>query len=94
MVPDLASVRRDDLGAPIASLARLRDEMLAAVDYLFFGVWTHERRKARRQARASAGVPSARPIVRQAARGGTVRSARGARPLLHEVRGDRLVGRQ
>jgi toxin CcdB len=38
IVPGLTSVRRDDLGAPIASLAHLRGELLAAIDYLFFGV--------------------------------------------------------
>jgi hypothetical protein len=38
LVPGLAAIRAQDLGAPAGSLARHRPEILAAIDYLFFGV--------------------------------------------------------
>lgn len=38
LVPALAGVRRRDLGECISSLADARDKLLAAIDYLFFGV--------------------------------------------------------
>lgn len=38
LVPSLAGVRSRDLAKPQGSLASARSELLAAVDYLFFGV--------------------------------------------------------
>ena len=38
LVPGRAAIRAQDLGAPAGSLARHRPEILAAIDYLFFGV--------------------------------------------------------
>jgi toxin CcdB len=38
LVPGLAAIRAQELGAPTGSLARHRVEILAAIDYLFFGV--------------------------------------------------------
>jgi toxin CcdB len=38
LVPALTSVRRSDLGTPMASLAQSRIELLAAIDFLFSGV--------------------------------------------------------
>jgi toxin CcdB len=38
LVPALAGVRRRDLGECISSLAANRSDLLAAIDYLFFGV--------------------------------------------------------
>lgn len=38
LVPALAAVRRRDLGQNVGSLATARNELLAAIDYLFFGV--------------------------------------------------------
>jgi toxin CcdB len=38
MVPALAGVRRSDLKACLCSLAAARSDLLAAIDYLFFGL--------------------------------------------------------
>lgn len=38
LVPGLTNVRRSDLGVPITCLVQSRNELLAAIDYLFFGV--------------------------------------------------------
>lgn len=38
LVPSLAAIRTQDLGTTVASVARHRVEILAAIDYLFFGV--------------------------------------------------------
>ena len=38
LIPGLASVRRYDLGVPLTCLIQSRNDLLAAIDYLFFGV--------------------------------------------------------
>jgi len=38
LVPALGGVRSRDLANPVSSLASARGELLAAIDYLFFGV--------------------------------------------------------
>jgi toxin CcdB len=38
LVPALSGVRSRDLGKPHSSIAAARGELLAAIDYLFFGV--------------------------------------------------------
>jgi len=38
LVPALAGVRRSDLNQRVSSLAAARTDLLAAIDYLFFGV--------------------------------------------------------
>ncbi len=38
MVPGLTGIAAADLGEPVASLDAARAEILAAIDYLFFGV--------------------------------------------------------
>jgi toxin CcdB len=38
LITSLVAIRRSDLGKPRCSVASLRSELLAAVDYLFFGV--------------------------------------------------------
>lgn len=38
LIPAMTSLRARDLGKPIASLVGARAEILAAIDYLFFGV--------------------------------------------------------
>jgi toxin CcdB len=38
LVPRLAAMRTRDLGASVSSIASARRDLLAAIDYLFFGV--------------------------------------------------------
>ena len=38
LIPALAGVRRRDLSPPLMSLTSARAELLAAIDYVFFGV--------------------------------------------------------